>query len=72
MLLIRTAVPRTLRALRPLTATTTHLTRPTITTSPYKAIDIKGIRKMSDIKKIHTANACPRMFQLIAEMQKER
>lgn len=27
---------------------------------------------MSDIKKIHTANACPRTFQLIAEMRKER
>ena len=26
---------------------------------------------MSDIKKIHTANACPRTFPLIAEMQKE-
>jgi hypothetical protein len=58
-LMIRTAVPRLLRASRPATT----FTQP-ILLHQNKAYPFATTRKMSDIKKIHTANACPRKFSI--------
>jgi hypothetical protein len=61
-----------IRTVIPLLSRTTSLIactrRPAITTTTwsYKAIEIKGVRNMSDIKKIHTANACPRKFSILS------